>query len=71
MHMALSEINPPKRQDGWPIAPLLARDVVLGRLPPEAQEDGMDLSTWRLNGSQETAIRGLPGRHSGVSRGEK
>lgn len=55
--MALAEINPPERHDGWPVAPLLARDIVLGRLPPEAQEDRVDLTTWQLNGSQETAIR--------------
>ena len=61
--MALSDINPIVRADGLPPVPMLARDIVLGRLPLEFQEDQQDLSTWHLNCSQEQAIRRAISRH--------
>ncbi|CAE7398840.1 Helz2 [Symbiodinium sp. CCMP2592] len=63
MHMALSDINPPARVDGLPPAPLLARDIVLGRLPLEFQEERQDLSAWHLNSSQEQAVCRALARH--------
>ncbi|CAJ1400386.1 unnamed protein product [Effrenium voratum] len=63
MHMALAEINPPERADGLPVAPLLARDIVLGWLPSQSEEDGDNLSNWNLNCSQELAIRRALARH--------
>ena len=63
MHMALSDINPPARADGLPPAPLLARDIVLGRLPLEFQEERQDLSAWHLNSSQEQAVCRALARH--------
>lgn len=63
MHMALTDINPPPRADGCPPAPLLAREIVLGRLFLEDKEDKSDLSSWHLNSSQEQAIRRALARH--------
>ena len=42
MHMALTDINPPPRADGYPPPPLLAREIVLGRLYLESKEDKSD-----------------------------
>lgn len=63
MHMALTDINPPPRADGYPPPPLLAREIVLGRLYLESKEDKSDLSSWHLNSSQEQAIRRALARH--------
>ena len=63
MHMALTDINPPPCADGCPPAPLLAREIVLGRLFLESNEDKSDLSSWHLNSSQEQAIRRALARH--------
>ena len=63
MHMALTDINPLPRADGYPPPPLLARDIVLGRLHLESNEDKSDLSSWHLNSSQEQAIRRALARH--------
>lgn len=62
MHIALAEINQAGRTDGTPAPALLARDIVLGRLPNTASADDIDLSMWNLNDHQQEAVRCALGR---------
>jgi superfamily I DNA and/or RNA helicase len=57
MHLALQEINTPNWGTGANRSSLLARDIVLGRLPVSSAEDRANLAMWHLNPSQELAIR--------------
>eukprot|EP00930_Biecheleria_cincta_P069864 TRINITY_DN57547_c0_g1_i1.p1 TRINITY_DN57547_c0_g1~~TRINITY_DN57547_c0_g1_i1.p1 ORF type:complete len:1641 (+),score=303.38 TRINITY_DN57547_c0_g1_i1:63-4985(+) len=57
MHMALSDVNPLERADGEPQRPLLARNIVLERVQLTTHEDSIDLNAWKLNCSQEQAVR--------------
>lgn len=56
-HTALAEVNPAPAADGSEPKPLLARDVVLNRLPRTAAIDAADISRWNLNESQDQAVR--------------
>jgi len=56
-HTALAELNPRLLKDGTGPKALLARDVVLSRLPQTAAVDPADLGRWNLNDSQDHAVR--------------
>jgi hypothetical protein len=56
-HTALAEVNPVPATDGAPPQSLLARDVVLNRLPPCDDIDAADNKQWQLNESQDLAVR--------------